>query len=63
MAAIDRFKATPFQEGGSAFPRGLEECDNPYAVGSPEAAEWHKGWMGAKKAWEQAAVECGGLTK
>lgn len=63
MAAIDRYQATPFQRGGTAFPLGLSEGDNPYPVGSAEAGEWHKGWLAAKKEWERMAAECGGLTK
>ena len=49
MAAIDRYDATPYQRGAVAPLRGLEEVDNPYAVGSPEAAEWHKGYIAARK--------------
>lgn len=40
MKDYRKHEATPAQRGSVAFYAGLDQSDNPFAVGSPEAAEW-----------------------
>lgn len=39
MKDFRKHEATPAQRGTVAFHAGLDQADNPYPVGSPEAAE------------------------
>jgi len=35
---------TPFGEGFIAGQNGVNSWDNPYRLGNPSFAPWHRGW-------------------
>lgn len=53
---LRKHEATPAQRGSVAFHAGLDQADNPYPVGSPEAQEWAERYRLAEKMHAEQTV-------
>lgn len=40
-------RSEAYYDGELAGEEGMEDCDNPFPIGSDEAMDWYDGWFSA----------------